>query len=171
MKEDITEVCEKLDNLLLQTLDLMEEKVVTTIQLENHLRDGHLELAKARYIQGKETVGMLRVPQDTAITSLFNLETSYPEHSDDETEPSTSPIPRFSINLKDREEIKEIQDPLKWFGVLVPQSLKTAQKRFQESLYLSARISDIGAELNVISKDFEAVKKVKGQLLERDNRE
>ncbi|XP_063977851.1 coiled-coil domain-containing protein 115-like [Diachasmimorpha longicaudata] len=165
MKENVTEICEKLDNLLLHTLDLMEEKVVTTIQLENHLRDGHLELAKARYIQGKETVGMLRVPQDTPITSLFDLETSYPEHNEDETELNTSSLPRFSINLKDKEEINKIQDPLKWFGVLVPQSLKTAQKRFQESLYLSARISDIGAELNVISKDFEASKEVKNQLV------
>ncbi|XP_011310083.1 coiled-coil domain-containing protein 115 [Fopius arisanus] len=164
MKNNIIDVCERLDNLLLQSLELMEEKVVTTIHLENHLRDGHLEMAKARYIQGKESVGMLQVPQDTTITSLFNLETSYLEENDEAT-------PRFSINLKDKEAMREIQDPLKWFGVLVPQSLKTAQKRFQESVYLSAKISDIGSDLNVIAKNVETLKEVKNKLLTHPDNE
>uniref|UniRef100_A0A6V7HME7 Vacuolar ATPase assembly protein VMA22 n=1 Tax=Bracon brevicornis TaxID=1563983 RepID=A0A6V7HME7_9HYME len=166
-KEDMDKVCEQLDNLFLSTLDLIEEKVVTTIQLENHLRDGHLEMAKSRYIRGKESVGLLRIPQDTEITSLFDLETSYQEEHEDEP----VDVPRFSINLKDKEELKNIQDPLKWFGVLVPQSLRTAQKRFQESLYLAARISDIGAKLNVIVDEVEAKKKTKAKLSAEANEE
>ncbi|CAD6236364.1 GSCOCG00008142001-RA-CDS [Cotesia congregata] len=154
------DVCEKLDNLSIRSLELMDERIALTIQLENQMRDGHIELAKARYIRGKESVGLLQVPQDTTINSLFNLETKY---TNDDTNKSITTA-NFDISMKNKDSI-ENQDPIRWFGVLVPQSLKTAQKRFQESIYISAKIANIDAELETIRKDFDESKKLKNNLV------
>lgn len=162
------DVCEKLDDLVLRSLELMEEKVVVTIQLEDQLREGHIELAKTRYIRGKENVGILRVPQETSINSLFNLTTTL-----NTTKLSTTEIPHFDISMKNKDNNadNEIQDPIRWFGLLVPQSLKTAQKRFQDSLYLTTRIANINAELESIPKEIEITKIRKNELINYDAEE
>ncbi|KAH0568262.1 coiled-coil domain-containing protein 115-like [Cotesia glomerata] len=160
MMTNFDDVCEKLDNLSIRSLELMDERIALTIQLENQMRDGHIELAKARYIRGKESVGLLQVPQDTTINSLFNLETKY---TNDDTNKSITTV-NFDISMKSKDNI-ENQDPIRWFGVLVPQSLKTAQKRFQESIYISAKIANIDAELETIRKNFDESKKLKNNLV------
>lgn len=160
MVTTIDDVCEKLDNLSIRSLELMDERIALTIQLENQMRDGHIELAKARYIRGKESVGLLQIPQDTTMNSLFNLETKY---TNDDTNKSITTV-NFDISMKSKNNI-ENQDPIWWFGVLVPQSLKTAQKRFQESIYISAKIANIDAELKTIRKDFDESKKLKNNLV------
>lgn len=136
-----------LDNLILRSLDLTEEKIVNTIQLENLVKDGHIEVAKSKYIQGRETIGMIRVPQDKTINTLFELETTMTEEQ----------VPKFDIHMKKQEDIESC-NPLKWFGVLVPQSLKTAQRKFQESIYLAAKIANITSELDNIILDFNSTK-------------
>ncbi|XP_034936359.1 coiled-coil domain-containing protein 115 [Chelonus insularis] len=156
MNVDIENVCEKLDILMLHILKLTEEKISVTLQLENQMKEGFIELAKARYIRGKESVGLIQVPQDTPISSLLDLELSFNKN------PS---IPHFDIRMKNKEENVEHQDPIRWFGVLVPQSLKTSQKRFQESIYLSVRMANIVAELTKLNEDFEIAKKLKNRLL------
>ena len=81
--------------------------------------------------------------------SLFNLETSLVE-SNDKNETSS---PYFDISLKKLDpsnkddNVDQIQNPIKWFGVLVPQSLKSAQKHFQEAVYLSVELANIQAQL------------------------
>ncbi|KAK0090712.1 hypothetical protein PV326_004054 [Microctonus aethiopoides] len=131
----------------------IEEKVKTTIEMECLLKDGHLELAKARYIRGKESVGIYRIPQESQIHSLFDLETTF-----DENKFQSGIVPHFDISLKSKEHDNEIQNPIKWFGVLVPQNLKIAQKKFQESIYLVTKIANISAELETISKQYQNMK-------------
>ncbi|XP_074103515.1 coiled-coil domain-containing protein 115 [Cotesia typhae] len=160
MVTTVDDVCEKLDNLSICSLQLMDERIALTIQLENQMRDGHIELAKARYIRGKESVGLLQIPQEDTINSLFNLETKY---TNDDTNKSISTV-NFDISMKSKDNI-ENQDPIRWFGVLVPQSLKQAQKKFQESIYISAKIANIDAELETIRKDFDESKKLKNNLV------
>lgn len=90
----------------------------------------------------------MQVPVDNErVVTLFELETKL-------TEETGKIVPNFDISLKrlDKSE-DEIQDPIKWFGVLVPQSLRIAQKRFQESLYLIVRAANIQAEIaSVVDK-------------------
>ncbi|XP_008551436.1 coiled-coil domain-containing protein 115 [Microplitis demolitor] len=161
MTTTIDDVCEKLDSLFLRSLELMDEKIVLTLQLENQMRDGHIELAKARYIRGKESVGILQVPQDSTINSLFNLETIFNEENTNQS----IATPHFDISMKSNENGNDNYDPIRWFGVLVPQSLKTAQKRFQESIYLSTKIANIDSELESIPKEFEDSKNLKSSLI------
>ena len=108
--------------------------------MENLLREGHIELAKARYIRGKESMGRLQLPtKDEEIASLFDLETTISENNQ---------VPHFDISLKkSNDSDQDIPDPIKRFGVLVPQNLRNAQKRFQESLYLATKAANVSAEL------------------------
>lgn len=146
-----------MDDLTMLSLNLMEEKIVANIELEKLLRDGHIELAKARYIQGKETVGMLQVPVDEEqLSSLFNLETSLLKSEKKDVE-----VPHFDISMKLKTSEGDLQDPIKWFGVLVPQSLKNAQKRFQEALYLVVKLANIQAKLLAIPTELNALKDFK----------
>ncbi|XP_043266150.1 coiled-coil domain-containing protein 115-like [Colletes gigas] len=151
MHESIDDICKAIDENLLHNLELMEEKISVNVQLENVLRKGHIELAKAKYIRGKESISILQVPDnDEKVATLFELETKI-------TEETGKIIPNFDISLKKLDKEDEIQDPIKWFGVLVPQSLRIAQKRFQESLYFAIRAANIQAEITSISDKLQSL--------------
>lgn len=136
---------EEIDELLLRKLELMEEKVRENVQMETLLRDGHIELAKAKYIRGKESISILQVPNnEDTVTSLFDLATNATNDNDNDNDP----VACFDISLKkSSSETDGPRDPVKWFGVLVPQNLKNSQKRFQESIYLAAKLANVQAEL------------------------
>ncbi|XP_076765835.1 vacuolar ATPase assembly protein VMA22 [Xylocopa sonorina] len=145
MHESIDDVCKAIDENLLRNLELMEEKININVQMEQILRDGYIELAKAKYIRGKESISILQVPvDDERVVTLYELETKL-------TDETGKIIPNFDLSLKiiDKDQ-DEIQDPIKWFGVLVPQSLRIAQKRFQESLYLAVRAANVQAEITSV---------------------
>lgn len=148
MNKNIDALSEEIDELMLRKLELIEEKVRDTIQMETLLKDGHIELAKAKYIRGKENISMLQVPNnEDTVTSLFDLETKTTDEGNDT-------VPCFDISFKKlNNDTDGPGDPIKWFGVLVPQNLKNSQKRFQESIYLAAKIANIQAELiSILSK-------------------
>lgn len=153
MSKNMDALSEKIDDLLLHKLELMEEKVRGTVQMETLLRDGHIELAKAKYIRGKENISILQVPNnEDTVTSLFDLETSVLNDNDDNN------VPSFDISLKKSSNVTDgPRDPVKWFGVLVPQNLKNSQKRFQESVYLAAKIANVQVELNSVLSKLEAL--------------
>ncbi|KAL0128323.1 hypothetical protein PUN28_003539 [Cardiocondyla obscurior] len=148
MNKNVDALSEKIDDLMLRKLELIEEKVSGNIQMEKLMKDGHIELAKAKYIRGKESISMLQVPNnEDTVKSLFNLETKTIDENDDDAS-------CFDISLKQLSKNEDgPEDPIKWFGVLVPQNLKNSQKRFQESIYLAAKIANVQAELiSVLSK-------------------
>lgn len=147
MNKDVDALSEEIDELMLRKLELMEEKVRENIQMETLLKDGHIELAKAKYIRGKENISMLQVPNnEDTVTSLFDLETKTTDEGND--------VPCFDISFKKlSDDTAGPKDPIKWFGVLVPQNLKNSQKRFQESIYLATKVANIQAELiSILSK-------------------
>lgn len=149
MSKNIDVLSEEIDELMLRKLELIEEKIHGNIQMETLLKDGHIELAKAKYIRGKENISMLQVPNnEDTVTSLFDLETKTINEDNDMTEPC------FDISFKKLSDNTDgPKDPIKWFGVLVPQNLKNSQKRFQESIYLAAKIANTQTELiSVLSK-------------------
>lgn len=144
---------EKLDDLIVQNLELMEEKVAATVELEKSLRNAQIELAKARLIRGKEAIGPSQIPiHSENISSLFELESVM-------TEQNGCSVPQFDISLK--QDSDNSQNPLKWFGILVPQSLKSAKKYFQDSVYLSVKVANVQAKLITVLNEIESVRKIK----------
>ena len=56
---------------------------------------------------------------------------------------------------------KKSKDPLKWFGVLVPSSLKDCQKDFKTACRLSCEVAQLEQELGRIMNDYEQLKERK----------
>ncbi|XP_048347125.1 coiled-coil domain-containing protein 115 [Sphaerodactylus townsendi] len=63
----------------------------------------------------------------------------------------------------------EKQDPLTWFGILVPQSLRQAQKTFKEGIHLAAEIASMQSELEATRRQYRALLEEKQRLLAREN--
>lgn len=55
----------------------------------------------------------------------------------------------------------ENRDPLKWFGILVPQNLKQAQAAFREVINLSAEIASLQSSILATRKEMQAQMKEK----------
>ncbi|XP_076656531.1 vacuolar ATPase assembly protein VMA22 [Halictus rubicundus] len=164
MHESVDDICKAIDENLLRNLELMEEKINVNMQMENMLRNGHIELAKAKYIRGKESISVLQIPDDEEkVVTLFELETKL-------TEETGKIIPNFDLSLKKLDKDgDEIPDPIKWFGVLVPQSLRIAQKRFQESLFLAVRSANIQAEIGSVLEKLKTLYFLKNAYCTTDN--
>ncbi|KAJ7317580.1 hypothetical protein JRQ81_003742 [Phrynocephalus forsythii] len=48
----------------------------------------------------------------------------------------------------------EHHDPLSWFGILVPQSLRQAQRTFREGIHLAAEIASLQSEIETIRRRY-----------------
>lgn len=108
--------CKKLDDLTVQQLDLIEEQLTLAAKLENIMKNGFIEMAKSRYIIGEKAVSITQLPGEESCV-----------------EPQTY-INHDSQNRLCLEKSKNGKNPLKWFGVLVPTSLKESQRAFQGAL-------------------------------------
>ena len=59
---------------------------------------------------------------------------------------------------------KKVEDPIKWFGVLVPSSLRNAQKCYQEVVVLCCDVANLENELRKTMQEFRNLKlKVKSE--------
>lgn len=162
MYENIGVISEQIDELLLRKLDLMEDKIRKNIQMETFLKNGHIELAKAKYIRGKESISISQIPNNEVLKSLFDVETKVLKED-------YGTVPCFDISLKKSNEMNEPGNPIKWFGVLVPQNLRNSQKYFQEAIYLSAKIANIQMELIYILSRLKTLYMEKSNLNCSDN--
>ncbi|KAK2885706.1 hypothetical protein QQF64_020867 [Cirrhinus molitorella] len=68
---------------------------------------------------------------------------------------------RDQVNSKAESSTPEHRDPLKWFGILVPQNLKQAQSAFKEVITLSAEIASLQSAILATRKEMQAQKKEK----------
>ncbi|XP_074873677.1 vacuolar ATPase assembly protein VMA22 isoform X2 [Carettochelys insculpta] len=57
------------------------------------------------------------------------------------------------------------QDPLTWFGILVPQSLRQAQNSFKEGILLAGEIASLQSEIEVLRVQYRVLLERKHQLL------
>ena len=54
-----------------------------------------------------------------------------------------------NLEVEEKEAIeKKVDDPLKWFGILVPNSLRSSQKCFQKAVEHSVECANIQNEIN-----------------------
>jgi hypothetical protein len=118
----LDQLCDNLDELTLKQVDYLDETLTLMSKLENHLTNGFIDLAKSRYISGERTVSTMQIPG---------------EESD--IEPTTTII-RNEENKLMISRNKEANDPLKWFGVLVPTSLRQSQSAFKQVLETAVEI-------------------------------
>ncbi|KAK2507125.1 hypothetical protein MC885_004114 [Smutsia gigantea] len=115
----------ELDALLLQLLGDLEELEAKRAALNARVEEGWLSLSKARYAMGNKSVGPLqyasRMQPQVCLCTRRKGVTRTPE-------PEPFPAP---------------QDPLNWFGILVPNSLRQAQASFREGLQLAIDMASL----------------------------
>ena len=64
-------------------------------------------------------------------------------------------------------KVKKVQDPIQWFGVLVPSSLRNGQHKFQTAIELSGEVATVEARLKQIVEKYEHLKRNKRLLREK----
>ncbi|XP_078088269.1 vacuolar ATPase assembly protein VMA22 [Mustelus asterias] len=60
------------------------------------------------------------------------------------------------------------QDPIRWFGVLVPQSLKIAQASFKEVIEVAAEVATLQNSLLSTKEEYQALVRQKHTVMERE---
>lgn len=118
---DIDTVCELLDKITLKQLHLMEEKMLCELNIETSINNGSLHLAKSRYIMGQTSVSAAKLPVEGS--AEFKASTVCEALEEDGVK-----------QLKVMESNTDnTSNPLRWFGVLVPQNLHKARNIFQSA--------------------------------------
>ncbi|TRY96252.1 hypothetical protein DNTS_033468 [Danionella cerebrum] len=71
------------------------------------------------------------------------------------------------VKIKPGPPTQENKDPIKWFGILVPQNLKQAQTAFKEVITLSAEIASLQSAILATRKEMQAQMKEKRDQAEK----
>ena len=163
-----------LDELAVRILDLMNQYIACKMNLENHIRSGCLDLAKARYLTSNRNISSLQLPSEDAIgvTAKFRVLSSTSNQDDvkifesvrNEVEILTQGMEKVSLANDDSsiktKRLKQISnDPLKWFGILVPQDLRNSQKMFEKCLEIAIESSNIQSQLIHCMNRYESCKR------------
>lgn len=206
-------LCQKLDSLVLDYFETLENISVLRMQLDASLKDGFLQMAKARYSMGNKRVTALQydVREMTAIKRVqsqvepnrgihgFSLESislvneappsesrgaqirvrasddvvvaDRDEFVGDGDDDQDEDCPLIEASRATRTDSAPVQpriasdpapplavpkDPLKWFGLLVPQALKHSQLSFQRSLTVVCELASLQAKLQKITAEYTA---------------
>lgn len=206
------DICSQLDQLTIEFFDVLEQLHEKREYLNAAIRDGHLNLSKARYSMGNKSVGALQYSHKMD-HALYHIESVYseeqsvdtcvafelkksspgkvmkpskadtdekdeernvlrrrkPQRSDSLTDEITG-IEELSLSKEEKLPFESssngcVQDPLKWFGILVPGCLRTGQKNFQSAIELSCEMVNLEIKLKKIIEKFKALGTRKRELI------
>lgn len=151
-----SEICELLDKLTIDLLELVEQQVQCKLNLENNIVEGQLLMAKSRYIQGTQSVSFAQLPTENGqeFSALTTVSTVKTDLHTNQRELERHPIDRDN----------RLIDPLKWFGILVPQALQSSQKKFQASIDLICECANIQNNLMCTIKNIFMLKQMKKEV-------
>ncbi|XP_065199992.1 coiled-coil domain-containing protein 115 [Planococcus citri] len=151
----------ELDELSVRVLELMNQFIVCKVNIENYVRSGCIDLAKARYINGNRSISALQLPTEDALGVQAKFKVS-PEEV--EGKPNfqryqsaenlnlddkglSSSFKSIDLNSPDDKSKRFSNDPLKWFGFLVPQSLRQSKSTFEKCLEIVVENVNVQLEL------------------------
>lgn len=146
MTAEVDRVNSLLDKLTLEALMLMEHHIQAKISLEKTMSDGENHLVKSRYIMGHRNVSALQLPTESgpefdAIAKVQSVEDEKlfgQKAFDVEFQKKSS---------SDKDESVNYRDPIKWFGVLVPQDMHKAQAKYKQAIVDSIRSINLQTQL------------------------
>lgn len=157
MAEEMDTVCELLDKLYINMLDLIEQDVQSKINIEKVTNDGQLNLAKARYIKGPSTVSFAQLP----------TEDSKECNALQQTMPSTSKSylneEKLELHTNEIDKEKGFIDPANWFGILVPNCLQLSKNSYRKSLEYVIESVNIETALQNTLMNILKLRKLKSQ--------
>ena len=166
------EINEELDELALEYLLLNQNLIDTKLMLEQLMKEGYMGLAQSRYTMGRSSsISCLQLPNEEWEPFDANLKVKRSEclrqeinvkfnylSLDYDAEPNVvENLDSQLVNRKKSKTEKEItktsvgkKDPLKWFGVLLPNTLKQSQKNFTRAIELTVEASNIQNEVGAV---------------------
>lgn len=130
---------ELVDKLTIEMLDLIEQQVKCKMNIGNLIAQGQIQIAKTRYTQGTRTVSTSQLPTENSheFKALRTVERANNDVGD----------LQFNLNVQNVNKDEGFVDPIKWFGILVPQSLQLAKDAFQKSIEYSSECASIQSSL------------------------
>merc|ERR1711874_789118 len=149
------------------------------LRLESVTKAGWLHMSKARYIMGPNTVGSLQLPtsdSDTELVAEKRIDTKeclrngnqvrYFHHS--LVDPAAADDSDDGVKLRKNVKKVEIEkksgpksDPIKWFGFLVPASLRQSQSNFQSATELVLECANIQSEILGVENRIKYIRRMK----------
>ncbi|XP_004479363.1 coiled-coil domain-containing protein 115 [Dasypus novemcinctus] len=151
----------ELDSVLLQLLQDLEQLEAKRTALNARVEEGWLSLSKARYAMGAKSVGPLQYAsrmEPRVCVRTSDAQDGLPQfrvvkacaQPPEEVGPCEAALRRRKGLAKtpEPEPLAAPPDPLNWFGILVPHSLRQAQASFSEGLQLAADIASLQTRIN-----------------------
>lgn len=189
----LSQVSCRLDELSIRSLDLMEGIITRRTLIEKLMKEAFINMAKARYNMGNRSVSSLQLPTEDSVVrakhtvvgktvhdgsvpftefSLLSLESGRGNADQGlrlrsaavDGKTPASPTDDQSSSEDGVAKEKKIQDPLHWFGVLVPASLRECQKGFTKALEMVCDIASLQSELSGVCKEYRELRKQKSKL-------
>ncbi|XP_053696087.1 coiled-coil domain-containing protein 115 [Sabethes cyaneus] len=156
MPETREEVCLLMDELLIRSLELVEQEVKLKTTIEAITNEGRLNLAQTRYHKGPNSVSSVQLP--TEDYKEFNALNTVTESKDDEG------ITKLKLEQHPVDKDNGYIDPIRWFGVLIPPTLQDARKKFTRSVEFVVECANVQIELRSILLKFEELNKMKNNM-------
>ncbi|XP_037036876.1 coiled-coil domain-containing protein 115 [Bradysia coprophila] len=130
---------ELVDKLTIEMLDLIEQQVKCKMNISNLIAQGQIQIAKTRYTQGTRTVSTSQLPTENSqeFKALRTVDRVNNDVGD----------VQLNLNVETVNKDDGYVDPIKWFGILVPQSLQLARDAFQKSIEYSCESANIQSSL------------------------
>ncbi|PZC76883.1 hypothetical protein B5X24_HaOG204022 [Helicoverpa armigera] len=141
-----TVASELLDKIIVKQLHLMEEKMRCELNIESSIKNGSIHLAKSRYIMGQSSVSTARLPTESSTD--FSASTVCETVQEDGVE-------QMRVVENDADNMV---NPIRWFGVLVPQNMHKAQSIFQNTINFVVECVNVQLQLQRNSKLIEMLK-------------
>lgn len=156
------EMNEQLDELAIQLLLLCQTLVDTKLHLEKVTKEGFIGLAQTRKISGPNAVSILQVPAEDDFEANKRVTLSQCVRQEigvkfnylslEVNAPKVESLDSQLINRKKKSEEEDSKvvlkkDPIRWFGFLVPNSLRESQKQFSKAIELSIEAANVQNEI------------------------
>ncbi|CAB1335837.1 unnamed protein product [Coregonus sp. 'balchen'] len=172
------EECVLLDKKLLVFMDQLELLEEKRGRLNSLIEQGWFSMSKARYSMGNKQVSALQYGSEmeplvrvhtrtleSGVRRRVKTKEEVPEmDQSDNKQPSTETEPAPAS----KPEPNPQQDPLKWFGILVPQTLKQAQASFKQEL--SAEVAALQSAVLTTRQQLQMKQKSSSQIPEQTDR-
>ncbi|KAM3910805.1 coiled-coil domain-containing protein 115 isoform 2-T2 [Leptodactylus fuscus] len=184
--ETVVDVNQRLDDLLLRLMDDLEALKEKRQCLNTLIEKGWFCLSQSRYSMGNKSVSSMQykpemtpsvLVQDSTTedgATTFTVEHVQPEKEEKLPEvenigaadqvlrhrghKDTTEAPK-STTIEESEKSKSpsTKDPLRWFGVLVPQSLRQAQSNFRQGILLTAEVASLQSSIEETRRQYRAL--------------
>lgn len=194
---NFTNICGKLDNLAIQILNVMQTIVYERQYLDESLRDGYINMAKSRYLMRGQKINTFqintsnlraskKITRDTENGNGIEFPTFHVSNStnrcmeDDHLVNAENGLRNLKIgkvensyefnnSKKDfsNDDNSSANNPLQWFGVLVPPSLKNCQARFEQVIETVTKLTTLQSQLIVLSQEYRNLREQKSVCFEK----